>query len=240
MKTFFFSIISFLFFSVQAQNVGIGTVSPHPNAILELASADKALLMPRIADTALVTNPAAGMMIFDQQASKPSFHDGIRWNPVMETNTGTPMYGYMTYTVTGTTVGGIAYETGVLNALDLGYYSFLAFSSGGGGSVGTLMKADSVSLTKEFDGNSIPFKRAHMGGNAIPALEINQFLPNGTKLFSIKLTSFFITSQHTFISQTTGKLTEQYAVSASTIGFKDWVNNKSFSYNVPARTFGAY
>ena len=236
---FYFAAITFAL-NAHGQNIGIGTNSPNPNAILDISSSNKALLLPRLPDTSAVTAPAAGMIIYDQQSNTPNFHDGAKWNRVNEPGNVVTMYGSMNYVLTGTSVGGIAYETGILNSIDLGYYSLLAMSSGGGGGTGTLVKPDSVNFTKEFDGNSIAFKRAHMGGNAIQAMEITELLPNGTKLFSIKLFTFFITSQRTFISTATGKLTEQYSLSAATIGFKDWVTNKSFSYNVSARTFGVY
>jgi hypothetical protein len=32
----------------NAQNVGIGTIAPHPSARLEVAAADKGMLIPRV------------------------------------------------------------------------------------------------------------------------------------------------------------------------------------------------
>ncbi len=240
MKIYLLFLTIHLFTSGWAQSVGIGTTTPNSSAALDIVSTNKALLLPRIADTAAIASPAAGMMIYNQQTNSPGFHDGARWNQVNDpTSNFVSMYGSMTYVVTGTAVGGIAYETGVLAGIDLGNLTVLLVTSGGGGS-STLTKADSMSFSKEFDGNSIAFKRAHMAALHIPAIEISQFLPNGTKFYSIKLSTVLITSQYNFISEKTGKLTERYTFSVGTIGYKDWVNNKSFSYNVAARTFGTY
>ena len=52
------SLLLFGLFTVQAQ-VGIGTITPNSNSILEISSADRGLLMPRVALTA--TNLAAPM-----------------------------------------------------------------------------------------------------------------------------------------------------------------------------------
>ncbi|MEO7446401.1 MAG: hypothetical protein ABIT96_08130 [Ferruginibacter sp.] len=235
-------LLSISFYSV-AQNVGIGTTTPNSNAILDLVSVNKTLLLPRVADTTSIAVPAAGMIMYNQQAKAPNFYNGSRWNTVNDPSSNyVPLNGLMTYTVTGTTVGGIAYETGVLSGIDFSQFTFFPVSTGGGGGTvgGSVQKADSLTFYKEFDGNSIPFKRANLGANALPALEIDQYLSNGTKTFSIKLSNVLITSQLSYISEKTGKLTERYTFSAATIGYKDWINNKSFSYNVSARSFGTY
>jgi hypothetical protein len=45
--------------------VGIGTNTPTAGSILELKAADKALLLTRVANTAAVTTPVNGMMVYD-------------------------------------------------------------------------------------------------------------------------------------------------------------------------------
>jgi hypothetical protein len=238
-------LLIFLFTSplfLYAQNVGIGTNTPNSNAILELASPNKGLLLPRITDTPGIASPAAGMMIYNQNSRSPNYYDGTRWNRVNDPSGNfVPLSGSITYTVTGTAVGGLAFETTELPAVDFAYYTTLSYTpGGGGGGIGSLQDADSITLYKEFDGNSLPFKRAHMAGLFIPAIEINEYLPNGTKFYSVKLSTVIITSQFSFISEKTGKLTEQFGLKCTTIGFKDWITNKSYSYNTSTRTFGAY
>jgi len=48
--------------------VGIGTVSPHASADLELGSPNKALYLNRVANTAAVANPQPGMVIYDLES----------------------------------------------------------------------------------------------------------------------------------------------------------------------------
>lgn len=241
MKIVFMVFVLLCSVVLRAQNVGIGTASPNANAALDIVSSNKALLLPRLNDTTAIATPAAGMVIYNQQTKSPNFHDGSKWTRVNDpAQNYVSLYGSMTYTVTGTSVGGIPYETGALAGIDFNNYSFLPPASGGGGGSTVPQKSDSVTLFKEFDGNSIAFKRAHLGNARLQVIEINQFLPDGTKFYSIKLSDVAITSQLNFISDTTGKLTERYGLSATIVGYKDWINNKSFSYNTSTRTFGAY
>ncbi len=243
MKKICFIIAVLLCTSVlHAQNVGIGTTTPNNSAILDITSAAKGLLLPRLADTASVTTPAAGLVIYNQNTQSPNYFDGAKWNDVADArNNFVPLQGNITYTITGTTVvGGMAVDAGPLVALDYSNISTAARTSGGGGA-GRPFGMDSIIIYKEFEGNSIIFKRAHLSGLIIQGMEISQFLPNAsTPFFSIKLTNFSVNSQSYFISEKTGKLTEKYGLVAQTIGYKDWTNNKSFSYNAATLTFGSY
>ncbi|RYY48797.1 MAG: hypothetical protein EOO06_09070 [Chitinophagaceae bacterium] len=239
MKKILLFICAFYGHSLLAQTVGIGTSTPNSNAILDLVSPNKALLLPRISDTTAVATPTAGMLVFNQQNSAPNFHDGARWNS-MTPSTSNALFGSMTYSVTASPTGGIAYETSPLAGIDFNNYSFAPVATGGGGGASTPQKADSITFYKEFDGNSVTFKRAHLAGHHIQVIEINQFLPDGTKFYSLKLSDVLITSQQQLISDKTGKLTERYGLSAVIIGYKDWINNKSFSYNTAQRSFGLY
>lgn len=239
--TVLYFLLSISFYSI-AQNVGIGTSTPNSNAILDLVSADKTLILPRVPDTTSIAIPAAGMMMYNQNTKAPNFYNGSKWSTINDPSSNyVPLNGLMTYTVTGTSVGGIAFETGVLSGIDFSQFSFFPVAVNGGGYLGgSVQKADSLAFYKEFDGNSIPFKRAHLGGTTLPAIEIDQYLSNGTKIYSIKLSNVLISSQISYISEKTGKLTERYTFTTVTIGYKDWINNKSFSYNTIARSFGAY
>ena len=51
--------------SIAFSQVGIGTASPHSSSILDLTATDKAMLLPRVANTAAIPSPANGMMIYD-------------------------------------------------------------------------------------------------------------------------------------------------------------------------------
>jgi hypothetical protein len=69
MKRFIISFIffSFYFCSYSQNNVGIGTVTPDPSAILDLSSSDKGLLPPRLTSSQrmAIANPANGLIVFD-------------------------------------------------------------------------------------------------------------------------------------------------------------------------------
>ena len=75
-----------------AQNVGIGTTTPHPNAILELNSINKGLLLPRgDADTrnpGLKDNTAKGLLLFDTLSGTLWLHNGngttFGWHEVQD------------------------------------------------------------------------------------------------------------------------------------------------------------
>ena len=64
------------------QNIGIGTATPDPSAILDLSSTNKGLLLPRLTKVQrnAILNPKAGLTIF-QTDSAPGiyFFDGTKW-----------------------------------------------------------------------------------------------------------------------------------------------------------------
>lgn len=53
-----------LFSTITFSQVGIGTNEPAASAILDLTATDRALLLPRVANSDLIANPEDGMMIF--------------------------------------------------------------------------------------------------------------------------------------------------------------------------------
>ncbi len=53
---------------LDAQNVGIGTTTPDPSAMLDITSTDKGILIPRVDRTA-ISSPAHGLLIFDNSTS---------------------------------------------------------------------------------------------------------------------------------------------------------------------------
>lgn len=241
LKQLSFLLFSLISFGALAQNVGIGTINPNSSAILDVASSNKGLLLPRIADTSNVSTPAAGLVIYNQADRAPNYFDGNRWNNVADAhNNYVPVHGSVKYILPGaTSTGGIAYDDGPLDAIEYGNRFRTPTSNGlPAGNPGGM---DSILLSKEFDGNSIAFKRAHLSGSIIATMEIQHFLPGAaTPFYSVKLSNVRITDQSFFISAETGKLTERYSLIPTIVGYKDWVSGKSFSYNISARTFGTY
>lgn len=89
-------LISYFSFS---QNIGIGTNTPDPNALLDLSSSTKGLLIPRTSTTTrLSITPLKGMILFDTVTNLLYFGDGAQWQSqsqstgngwLLEGNTGT-------------------------------------------------------------------------------------------------------------------------------------------------------
>jgi hypothetical protein len=173
-------------------------------------------------------------MIYNTTTKSPNYHDGSRWNDLNTLQSMmVPLNGRITYEITGTaTVGTITVATGQLEALEYGNVLNGATRPKG---------IDSIVLIKEFDANSIIFRRAHLGGNIINTIEIKHFLPGAaTPFYSIKLSTVAVEYSSSFISEKTGKLTERYVLKPTIVGYKDWVNSKSFGFNINTAVFVAY
>jgi hypothetical protein len=50
--------------------VGIGTTTPEESAVLDIYSASKALLATRVANTAAITTPIKGMIVYSNAENK--------------------------------------------------------------------------------------------------------------------------------------------------------------------------
>jgi hypothetical protein len=86
-KRFRFALLIALLFiqykSIFAQNnVGIGTISPHASSLLDLTSSDKGFLAPRIVDTAAVTAPATGLLIYLTTNNRFYYYNGTYWQAI--------------------------------------------------------------------------------------------------------------------------------------------------------------
>lgn len=66
---------------VFSQQVGIGTVTPDNSAQLDVSSSSKGFLPPRMttAERNAITNPAAGLMIFNTSTGSIEFYNGTFW-----------------------------------------------------------------------------------------------------------------------------------------------------------------
>ncbi len=62
-------------------NVGIGTLSPDPSAILELNTNDKGILIPRVTTVqrTSIANPATGLLVYDTDTADFWYFDGTVW-----------------------------------------------------------------------------------------------------------------------------------------------------------------
>lgn len=83
MKKYFVILALFLVQYVSAQGVGINEdgSAPHGSAILDVKSSDKGLLLPRLTNAQRdnITNPAAGLYIFNSSTGKMNYFNGDFW-----------------------------------------------------------------------------------------------------------------------------------------------------------------
>lgn len=63
-----------------AQNIGIGTTNPHPNALLDISSSDKGILAPRMDSNSRKNIPATkGLLVYDTTTNCYWYNNGAVW-----------------------------------------------------------------------------------------------------------------------------------------------------------------
>ncbi|MAN59940.1 MAG: hypothetical protein CMC08_08925 [Flavobacteriaceae bacterium] len=93
------SALFFLFIFTAQSQVGIGTTNPDPSSILDIATTDKGLLIPRLttAQRDAIANPANGLMIYNTDANAFQFNANTsgppQWEVLTATSTSTGMPG---------------------------------------------------------------------------------------------------------------------------------------------------
>lgn len=76
------SILFILFsFAAIAQNVGVGTNTPHASAALDVVSSNKGMSIPSLttAQRTAITNPKAGLFVFDTNLQTLCMFNGANW-----------------------------------------------------------------------------------------------------------------------------------------------------------------
>ena len=203
----------------STQNVGIGTTTPSNNAILDIASTSKGIMLPRLDDTTFVSGPTAGLLIFNKTTNSPNYYDGAKWQNFSPSSALSPQDS-ITYTINSTSAG-----------LVIGTFNLIKMSHSGT-SNGSAPTMNTITISKYFDINSIPFKKMMAGASTSPFIECRVYsLGSATPYFSIKLTNWTIRQEDVTISAIDGKMIENYQFNAIIIGFKDWINNQSFGWN---------
>jgi uncharacterized protein (TIGR02145 family) len=79
MKKYILIITIILMPFVTFSQVGIGTTDPYNTSILDLTASNKALLLPRVANTAAVAVPVNGMMIYDISSNCVKSYENSVW-----------------------------------------------------------------------------------------------------------------------------------------------------------------
>ncbi len=91
----FFSLMGFCS-NIFAQNVGIGTTTPHPNAQLDITGINKGLLIPRgdanTRNPILKDNTSKGLLMYDTVSENLWFHNGngtpLGWKQIQDDGSG--------------------------------------------------------------------------------------------------------------------------------------------------------
>lgn len=224
-------LLTFLFAAhVSYAQVGIGTTNPSPNSVLDLTSPDKGLMLPRVNDTSSVSNPSAGLMIYDLNAKSPAFHNGANWNALAGASV-----------TSGTTTESITYTFFGPNSFGQGTFDLIAMSYGGS-NFGTINNANiqDVSISKLQDINSVNFFKEMISGSMNGGIEFKMYAPGQTTpYYSVKLTNWKVSSVQQSLG-VGGEIYESISFTFENIGFKDWVNNSGFTFNLVTKVIGPY
>ena len=65
--------------ALEQDGACINCLNSDPSAVLEIRATDRGLLIPRVTNTSVITNPAEGLMIYDNSASAFKYYDGMAW-----------------------------------------------------------------------------------------------------------------------------------------------------------------
>ncbi len=79
MKKYLLIITIILIPFITFSQVGIGTTNPYSTSILDLTASNRALLLPRVANTAAVAVPLNGMMIYDISSNCVKSYENSVW-----------------------------------------------------------------------------------------------------------------------------------------------------------------
>ena len=98
--------------AITFSQVGIGTTSPHSSSILDLTATNKALLLPRVANSNAITTPVNGMMIYAENPKCfKAYADGV-WRDLTPCSSVTAAM----------TFGAVTYQgVSVINSTGIGY-----------------------------------------------------------------------------------------------------------------------
>lgn len=227
------------FVTANSQSVGIGTTAPNTNAILDIFSNNKGVLIPRIVDTGTVPNPLEGMIIYNKNTKTPYYHNGQQWVSLggrLPGGANAPTTDKITYSLCGP--GFSCVEEEILS-VSVGLSN--PTSIGPGGITPGTTNFSSFNLMKPLDANSWGISRMAISGSKYSSIEIKFYaLGQLTPYISYKFNVIIFESYQISGSSGGGSMFESVSIAYETYGFKDWEHNLSYSYSLITKTFGAY
>lgn len=238
MKKLFYGIAVMAWIAgADAQTVGVGTTVPDSAAVLDIFSTNKGVLIPRVLDTASVTKPLEGLIIYNKNSRSPYYYNGSQWLSLgarlpssMSTSTDK-----ITYQVSGT--GFSATEEEVLS-LSQGVSNPTSIS--GGGLISSSPSLSTINIMKEMDINSVALNKAPMLGTKFASIEIKLYAAGSSIPYaSYRLKEAIIESYQVSVSAGSS-LIESVSIAFENYGFKDWVQNQEFGFNVITKTISTY
>jgi type VI protein secretion system component Hcp len=222
-----FALIILLIYSnsIFSQNIGIGTTNPSANAILDLTSSNKGLMLPRVNDTSSILTPTAGLLIYNQHTNSPNYYNGTSWRSFNISSVASNSDS-VTYSISG----GPAQNLVTMQQVTTNTFS--------GGSPGIPQFYD-LFFVKLPDIHSNDLVKAVYTKVHFPYIEFKFYVQNtSTPYHSIKLTDCYVLSYAEY--NNADGFYESYTLHPLRIGFKDWINTKSFSVTIATNVIGTY
>ena len=188
------------------QNVGIGTTTPDNSAVLDLTSADKGLLVPRVADTTAIAAPTGGLVIFNQNMRTLNYHDGVNWRS-FSSNNNLSNADSITVSISGSP------EVRILS-----YTQESTRTLGTDGRPTSSIIAGTFSFTKKYDPIvSDILKNKAYAASSTSTITIRMY-SNGSQFFSMVSTNAYVYGSKDSYDPTNGYI-ETYAVTAKQMDF---------------------
>ena len=224
--------------AITGSGVGVGTNTPDASAQIEIKTANKGLLLPRVVDTTAVAAPAEGLMIYNRNTKRTNFFDGARWQSLQNaaTTVGTQPDS-ITYTI-GSSINN--FVAGTFQLISSGHAASTIIGPFGGGTPSVSVASFSdIIFKKATDNNSAGFIRnLTTGAITNTFIEIKFFKPGSTSpYYSVKGTNFFVNG---FDVNTATGFAETISIVPTIIGFKNWINNTTWAWNRSTNVSSTY
>ncbi|MES2650041.1 MAG: hypothetical protein V4717_24405 [Bacteroidota bacterium] len=223
----------------QAQSVGIGTTTPDSTSILDIVSTNKGVLIPRIGDTANVTAPVEGLIIYNKQTKTPYYYNGKKWLSLVGTAPGSrysTSTDSITYLVTGN--GFTSIELPVIGLTQ-------GITNEGISVIGTVYKPvfEDFKFAKKADINSKTFhlKTMYFIGPITASIEFKLYAEGAAiPYLSYRFKNLVFTGINTSVGEGVQTFIETVSFTFSDFGLKNWVTNNGLNFNIATSVVSAY